>query len=197
MKNSQVTTRNGDSGTTRTLAGDVLAKSHAVLECTGWVDSLRAQTAYIRLLILEKKSRDHAEVADFLLWLLHVYFLMGSAVNDPLNKHPEYRKGEIGPEHLERLEAEQRRLEKLIRLPKSFIVSASNLVSAQTDVTATVARTLERNLVRLQEAIPGFEAAAMLSFCNRLSDYLYILARYLEEGHHLVVDYDIVTEPGK
>ena len=197
MNHSQVTTKNGDKGTTATLAGDVLPKGHPVLECTGWVDSLRAQTAYVRLLILEKKSRDHAEVADFLLWLLHVYFLMGTAVNDPLNKHPEYRKGEIGTEHLERLEAEQRRLEEHLQLPKSFIVSASNVVSAQLDITATSARTLERNLVRLKETVPEFEATELLSFCNRLSDYLYVLARYLEEGHHLVVDYDLVVKSDK
>ncbi len=192
MKRSQVTTKHGDLGSTTTLGGEQLPKGHPTLEATGWVDSLRAQTAYSRLMILERRPKDHEACADFLLWLLHVYFLMGSAVNDPENRQPQYRKGEVGAAHLERLETEQQRLEAALQLPNAFIVSASNPVAAQIDITATVARGLERNLVRLKEAVPAFHAEPLLAFSNRLSDYLYVLARYLEDGHHQVVDYNKV-----
>ena len=68
---SQVTTKKGDLGTTRTLAGDVLSKADPVIECSGWLDALRAHIALLRLNILQQTPEDHEQLADFLLWLLH------------------------------------------------------------------------------------------------------------------------------
>lgn len=186
---SRVTTRNGDAGTTRTLSGEIVSKGDIVLECTGRVDELRAHTALARMLILERKPRDHEALADFLFWLLHVYFLIGTEVNDPAGVHPEYRKETTGAGHLARLEAEQARLEAALQLPRAFIVCASGVLSAQIDVAATVARTLERDLVRLKASEPAFEGEHILAFVNRVSDYLYVLARYVEDGVHVPVDY--------
>lgn len=189
---SPVTTKRGDTGTTMILAGQRLSKSHIILETTGRVDSLRAQTALLRMQILEQGSETQKELAEPLFWLLHCYFLIGTAVNDPECAHPEYRQTDLNEEHLTRLEAIQTALEAKITLPKSFIVSASNTLAAQADVTATVARELERALVSLKEALPAFEVVTILAFVNRLSDFLYIVARVLEEGNHVPVDYGVL-----
>lgn len=191
---SRVTTKKGDSGTSRTLGGDTLAKSHAIFECCGWLDMLRAYTAMLRLELVEQRPEEFDELSRFLLWLLHCYFLIGTACNDPLRKHPEFRKGEIGPGHLQKLEEEQERLESTLHLPKAFIVSATNRLAAQADLAAAIARTLERHIVRLKETQPKFDAAAILVFVNRLSDYLYVLGRYLEDGRHQTVDYSILED---
>lgn len=189
---SPVTTKRGDSGTTLTLGGQRLPKSHPILEATGKLDSLRAHTALLRLQIMENGDEAQREVAEPLFWLLHACFLIGTAVNDPECIHPEYRVADLGPDHLERLEGIQTALEGRITLPKSFIASASNLLSAQADITATVARELERALVQLSEAVPAFEAVQILAFVNRLSDFFYIVARFLEQGIHLPVDYSVM-----
>jgi cob(I)alamin adenosyltransferase len=186
---SRVTTTKGDQGTTRTLSGETLPKSHPVLDATGAVDTFRAQLALLRLQILASPALDRDELGEFLLWLLHTTFLIGTEVNDPRNIHPEYRQDTLGPKHLERLEAEQSRLEGGLHLPRAFIVTATNLPAAQADLTATVARDLERQLVRLRETEPLFDTAHLLPYTNRLSDYLYILARHLEGGAHAPVDY--------
>ena len=156
------------------------------------LDELRAQTALVRLRILDERPEDCDRLADFLLWLLHVYFLIGSACSDPLNKHPEFRKRDLKPGDLAKLEAEQQWLEEQTPLPRSFIVSASNMLSGQADVACTVVRRLERNLVRLQEHVPEFEAADLLVFVNRLSDFLFMLARKLEHPTHMTVDYKVL-----
>ena len=189
---SPVTTKRGDTGTTLTLAGQRLAKSHPILQTTGKVDSLRAQTALLRMQILERGTKHQRELAEPLFWLLHCYFLIGTAVNDPECVHPEYRQSDLDESHLARLEEIQTMLESKISLPQSFIVSASNSLSAQADVTATVARELERALVQLKESIPAFEVVSILAFINRLSDSLYIMARFLEEGEHVPVDYGVL-----
>jgi len=189
---SPVTTKRGDTGTTLILGGTRLPKSHLILETTGRVDSLRAHTALLRMQILEKGNDTQQELAEPLFWLLHAYFLIGTAVNDPECVHPEYRQSDLADGHLAELEAIQTALEAKITLPRSFIVSASNVLAAQADVTATVCRELERSLVALKEAIPAFEERVILAFVNRLSDFLYIVARVLEEGQHVPVDYGVL-----
>jgi cob(I)alamin adenosyltransferase len=191
---SQVTTKRGDAGDTTALSGDSFPKSHVIMECVGGIDELRAHTALARLQVLRARPEDGKETADFLLWLLHTYFLIGSACSDPLDKHLEYRWDNLAQKHIDVLEREQMRLESIVKLPHAFIVSASNEVAAQIDIVCTVARRLERAIVRLKEAIPEWKAADILVFLNRLSDYLYILARYLEDGQHTSVDYHILQD---
>lgn len=189
---SRVTTKNGDAGSTRTLGGDVLSKSHPIVECTGRLDALRAHLALLRLEIIAAQPDELEALEKFLFWLLHCCFLIGAEVNDPKRKHPEYRQGEIGAFHLDRLEVEQARLEAMVTFPRGFIVSAGNRTAAVADVVATVARDFERSLVRLSEAIPEFKATALIAFTNRLSDYLYVLARYLDKGRGQPVDYSVI-----
>ena len=86
-------------------------------------------------------------------------------------------------------EAFQAELEAKVRLPKQFILSASNPIAAQMDFACTLVRQAERSAVRLKEAVPAFEAALILAFLNRLSDTLFMLARYLDGAGHLTVDY--------
>ncbi len=187
---SQVTTKNGDDGTTRTLGGDLLPKSHPIVEANGALDSLRAQLAVLRLAIVDRNPAGAEQHAAFLWWLMHLSFLAGAEISDPLWRHHAFHPGKVGPEHLAKLEAEQDRLEQMTPLPHAFIVSAANVAAATADVTATVARQFERRLVTLHEAMPEFNCGDLLIFANRLSDYLYILARRLDDGRFQTVDYD-------
>jgi cob(I)alamin adenosyltransferase len=187
---SKVTTKKGDQGTTRLLSGETVSKAHPIVECTGQVDKVRAHIALLRHQILTGQAPGAETHADFLFWVLHCCFLMGTEVNDPRCTHPEYRKGEIGAAHLQKLETQQEQLESNLEMPREFIVSAANLLSAQADVCATLVRDLERALVRLKESIPEFKAELLLAFTNRLSDYCFILARTLDDDDFTVVDYE-------
>ena len=191
---SQVTTKRGDAGETTALSGDSIPKSHPIAECVGAVDELRAHTALARLRIIAEKPRHYERAAESLLWLMHTYFLIGSACSDPWNKHPERRKRDIGPKDLKRLEAEQQWLEERTPLPSAFIVSASGASSAQVDVACSVARRLERNMMRLRECVPEFVSADLFAFVNRLSDFLYMLARMIDHPVHETVRYDLLDE---
>lgn len=189
---SQVTTKRGDSGGTTTIAGETLSKSHAIIECSGQIDSLRAQTALCRLEILRSGHPDAPSIAEFLHWLLHIYFSIGSQCNDPRNLRPEYRKVDVGPEHLKKLEAHQAEFEARVKLPRQFVLSAGTLASAHLDIACTTARSAERSIVRLKEAVPEFSAEAILAFMNRLSDSLFMLARWVDGGAFTTVDYGVL-----
>lgn len=189
---SKITTKRGDTGQTSALSGERISKAHPIIECTGCLDELRTHVALVRQLLLERASPDDGATAEFLLWLLHVCFVIGSQVSDPQNKKPQYRVANLGPEHLERLEREEANLDERVDLPKAFIVSATNPLAAHVDLTCTVARRFERSLVALKEAVPEFDTSVVVPFVNRLSDYLFFLARYVEGGHHHTVDYGIL-----
>jgi cob(I)alamin adenosyltransferase len=190
-RRSQVTSKRGDTGETTTLGGDDVAKSHPVIECCGCVDELRAYIALVRQKALAQRP-DDSESAKFLLWLLHCCFAIGSQCSDPRNAHPDYRKVDINPSHVKKLEAFQQKIEDEVKLPKQFVVSASNELAAHVDVLTTLARRLERAIVRLKEVEPTFDCATILVFVNRLSDTLYMLARKFDGGKRETVDYSII-----
>lgn len=186
------TTKKGDDGHTRLLSGERVSKAHPAVMCTGTLDAFRASLAEARLELIASAKPEAEQHAAFLYWLLHVCFLIGTEVNDPCVRKPEYRVGEVDEEALKRLEQEQERLEAQLNLPRAFIVTATNLLSARFDVLATRARLLEREIVLLAESEPNFHASPLLAFVNRLSDYLVVLARVLEEGQHQPVDYTVI-----
>jgi ATP:cob(I)alamin adenosyltransferase len=190
---SQVTTKKGDRGTTVTIAGVEYPKSHPLVECCGQIDTLRAYTALCRINILASGREDAQRLGELLHWLLHVYFLIGSQCNDPENIKPHYRRVDLGAGHLAKLEAFQAELEAQVKLPKQFILSASTALAAQLDFACTLVRQTERSAVRLKEAVPAFESEHILAFLNRLSDCLFMLARYLDGGAFVTVDYGIVA----
>lgn len=191
---SRVTTKKGDEGMSRALDGEVYSKSHPLMEAVGAVDELRAQTAMLRQTILRDEMSESKAIAEFLLWVLHTYFLIGTECSDPTGRKPEYRVAHLTPAHLKKLEKEQGRLEKEIDFAKAFIAGGATIAAAQADLVCTAVRRLERSLIRLKEAVPLFECERLLPFVNRLSDYFFVLARFLEGGEHIAVDYAILDE---
>ncbi len=191
---SLVTTGAGDHGATHCIGGDKISKNHPIIACSGWLDTVRAQTARFRLTLIEAGPERYEDIAEVLFWVLHCLFVIGTECSDPARKHPEYRHTELGPDHLARLETEQARLETTIELPRAFIVSATSQLSAELDVLATQTRHFERHLVQLKEAVPEFNGEHLLPFANRLGDFFYVLARYLEDREHEPVDYTVLDE---
>jgi cob(I)alamin adenosyltransferase len=189
---SQVTTKRGDSGETRALSGEVFLKSHPIFASCGDVDAVRAGIAALRLKLQRRGTEQATEANEFLFWLLHVCFLVGSQCNDPLNKKPQYRNRDLSTKEMDTLEEFQAKLEAQVELPKYFIVSASNELAAMTDVLCTDVRRLERSIIILKESLPEFDVAIVLPFINRLSDTLFMLARWLENGIHTPVDYEVL-----
>lgn len=185
---SQVTTKRGDQGETTALSGRDYPKNHPVMEAVGALDELRAQLALLRVKV-RGGGRPEPEVMPLLDWLQHALFLVGAQCSDPLFERPEYHRGRIGPEHVEKLEVLQGVIEARVTLPKSFIAGASNELAAQTDICCTLARRFERRLASLCQALPEMEPGALVPFVNRLSDALYMAARLLEHGEHEPVDY--------
>lgn len=184
-----VTTRRGDRGTTVSLAGEDQPKHHAVMEAVGAVDEARAHLALLRLQLAAPDAPERDAIHACVTRVMHAFFAIGAACSDPEDRKPDYHPARIGPEHVAWLEEEQARLEGQVELARSFVVGASNEAAAQADIACTIVRRLERRVSALMSAYPAMDAEFLLIFVNRLSDYLFITARYLEGGNHEPVDY--------
>jgi cob(I)alamin adenosyltransferase len=194
---SKVTTKRGDHGETTALSGQSYSKAHPIIACAGAVDEARAQTALLQCLLANEGNPRHQEIVTVLDWVLHTFFVIGTECSDPERKHPEYRRAELDESHLRKLEETQLRLENEVDLPPAFIVGASTIPAAHADLGCTAVRRLERALTELQAVFPDFEPGILPAFVNRLSDFFYILARWLEDTDHNPVDYSVLQPPRK
>ncbi|MFO7973715.1 MAG: ATP:cob(I)alamin adenosyltransferase [Candidatus Hydrogenedentota bacterium] len=192
---SKITTKRGDHGETTALNGQTYSKAHPIIACTGAVDEARAQTALLQRILAAENDTEGQDLVPFLHWVLHAFFVIGTECSDPEKKHPEYRRAKLDQRALRKLEEAQLRLENEVNLPPAFIVGASTIPAAHADLACTTVRHLERSIIELHRAIPDFEPGIIPAFVNRLSDYLYILARWLEKGNHHPVDYSLLEPP--
>lgn len=188
---SYVTTKQGDSGKTRLLNGQWVSKDSEIIECLGRLDALRTHLSLLRLKILETNNTHKDFLSDSLLWLIHCCFITGTQISDPSGKQIPSDHPQLNAKHLHQLEEYQLKLEEHLQLPKKFIAAASNIISAHADIATTVARDFERQLVSILKNHAEISNETFLPFYNRLSDFLFIVARILDDNQFNTVNYSI------
>ncbi|MCX8065650.1 MAG: ATP:cob(I)alamin adenosyltransferase [Candidatus Hydrogenedentes bacterium] len=193
---SIITTKKGDQGSSTLPDGRVVSKSSELIECLGSLETLRAHLALLKIKIDNTNSPQKQSLSEFLMWLLHCIFITGSQLADPSKKVTPSDHPKISKEHLEILENFQLHLEKKVSLPRKFIVCGSNEISGYADIVVSTARNFERKLVRFLKTSEGLiiQNEWLLPFYNRVSDFLFILARNLDENKFVTVDYSILSK---
>ncbi|MCR5078291.1 MAG: cob(I)yrinic acid a,c-diamide adenosyltransferase [Prevotella sp.] len=171
----KIYTKNGDKGKTSLCGGHRVLKSDLRVEAYGTVDELSAHIGLlVSLLSAENKYEDVHAVIPFLEQVQQILFTVGSSLASE----------EDVSLHLSSLVQEQGVLEDKIdfmtaQMPvqHSFILPGGTVFSAQCHVCRTVCRRAERCIVALcgQHDV----SQDILSYMNRLSDYFFILSRYV------------------
>ena len=166
-------TRAGDEGETSLLFGQKLSKASPRTEAYGSLDSAISAMGLARALCKD------ARVKETLLRLQRELFTVGSELATPpedLDKLEEYFKP-VDAAMTEALESEIDGLKAQVKLPRAFIVPGATAGSGAIDMARSLLRTAERRAVALSNAgeLPNGE---VLRYLNRLSDLLFILARY-------------------
>ena len=169
MKKSIIYTGTGDKGTTSLVGGERVSKAHQRIESYGTVDELNS---FIGLLItsLEEKADQ-----DFLLFIQHKLFTIGSYLATDQENTELKVESKVMPETITRIEREIDRLDNELPKMRNFILPGGSRPASLAHVCRTVCRRAERQIYRLAETIPVEEP--VLVFINRLSDYLFVLAR--------------------
>jgi cob(I)alamin adenosyltransferase len=168
----KIYTKTGDAGETALFGGRRVAKSHLRVDAYGTIDELNAFTG---LLI------DHLpplqDVRSLLIQVQHRLFTIGAHLaSDPEKKLPT---PDLAEEDLLVLEQAMDNMDAELPPLKNFILPGGSPVVSHAHVCRTVCRRAERLVVALHahsEVDP-----LVLRYLNRLSDYFFVLSRYLAQ----------------
>ncbi|MGN0235478.1 MAG: cob(I)yrinic acid a,c-diamide adenosyltransferase [Paludibacteraceae bacterium] len=171
-----VYTKTGDRGDTSLANMERVSKSSLRLEAYGTADELNAFVGVLR-------AHGVPAVDGQLLWVQHKLFNAGAA----LSLAPGLWIDESDVEQIEHWIDE---MQNELPPQRCFILPAGNEQVAYAHICRTTTRRLERDIVRLQasEAVVPDTCAesVLLSFVNRLSDYFFVLARYMAHLNHIL-----------
>lgn len=169
IKKSIIYTGTGDKGMTSLVGGYRVSKADKRIESYGTIDELNS---FIGLLITE--IGDQAD-KDFLLFIQHKLFTIGSYLATD-QEHSELKiKSRVMPETITRIEQEIDRIDEKLPKMRNFILPGGTHTAAIAHVCRTVCRRAERCIYHL--AIDSPVEEPVLIFINRLSDYLFVMAR--------------------
>ncbi len=169
----KIYTKRGDAGQTDLFGGDRVAKDVLRVAAYGDVDELNA-TLGVAL-----AAGCEAQLAESLRTIQNALFDLGAslATPDPAHRAKAGVAG-VGGADIEALEALIDRLEDDLEPLASFILPGGSAVAAQLHVARTVCRRAERAVVRLAGSRGESVDEGSLGFLNRLSDLLFVMARY-------------------
>ena len=170
----KIYTRSGDKGRTSLIGGRRVSKTHYRLEAYGTIDELNA---YLGLLVAQLPASS-AQLST-LQQIQNTLFVLGAQLATPSDVPTTTA---ITPAMVEGLEAAIDDIDARLPQLRAFVLPGGCLPSAQCHVCRTVCRRAARRVLPLASrvAIP----AEVTSYLNRLSDYLFVLARLLnaEQG---------------
>ena len=180
----KIYTKSGDEGQTGLLFGGRVSKADIRTEAYGSTDHAVSAIGLARAL------SDDERVKDILLQVQREMFMIGAELaTDNSNRHHLLQRFKIvSQDNVARLETLIDQLNAEVQLPPKFIIPGASPASAALDVARTQTRSAERRVVELQnrDMLPNRQ---ILIYINRLSDLLFMLARY--QDRHLPME--IVT----
>ena len=180
----QIYTRSGDEGETGLLFGGRVSKAELRTEAYGSTDHAVSAIGMARAVTSEPK------IGRILLDVQREMFMIGAELATALeNRHHLLERFTIVDEaHVANLEGLIDEIGAEVELPPNFIIPGASAGSAALDVARTQVRTAERRVVELKSAglLPNIQ---ILVYLNRLSDLLFMLARYEDRN----LPFEIVT----
>ena len=175
---SKIYTRTGDDGTTGTGTGDRLSKSSQLFVVMGDIDELNSHLGMVMALLsqdapanINQNNISQEDISHTLSVIAHLLFNLGGELAMP-------KFVGITKTHTQFLEHAIDKMNDTLPSLQDFILPKGTPLVCQIHIARSVARRAERNCVRLQEQT-GQLSADSLTFINRLSDYLFVLARFV------------------
>jgi cob(I)alamin adenosyltransferase len=181
---TQIYTRSGDKGKTSLGDGSRVPKFDQRIHAIGTVDELNALLGIVRLYLTEPHHQ------EMIARLQNDLFDVGADLCWPEAKKPSHSL-RIRLQHTERLEKEIDQFNQELKPLQSFVLPGGSLASAYLHLARTIARRAERIVCEVHERTPI--NPLLLCFLNRLSDYLFVMARYLNNKGQG----DLLWVPGK
>lgn len=169
---AKVTTGTGDTGYTGLIGEQRVPKYDLRPDTFGTVDEATSALGLARAVAQDQRVKD---------LIFHIqqelYLLMGELATPPEN----YEKMglRMTAEHVRWLEQQEEELKREVEIPNKFVIPGDTLDGAALDLARTIIRRAERMAVKLlhEKVIQNIE---VVRYLNRLSDLIFILARFIE-----------------
>jgi cob(I)alamin adenosyltransferase len=170
----KIYTKTGDKGGTSLIGGVRVPKSHIRIESYGTVDELNSYLGMVNDIC------NNANITASLREIQDRLFTIGSALATDPGKEIKMKLPDLHDADVTWLEERIDEMNEVLPEMRSFILPGGNLGASTCHVARCVCRRAERICVSMQqqnELIPPL----IIQYLNRLSDYLFVLARYI--GH--------------
>ena len=173
LRTMKLYTKNGDSGETMLLFGGRISKSDPRAEAYGEIDVAVSAMGLARAL----SEDDFIKIT--LLEIQREMFTVGSELATSPEKWNSLRSkyAVVTADMVSRIEEIIDRLQRDVEMPPEFIVPGGSPGSGALDLARSMVRTAERRVVALNE-IGEIKNREVLRYLNRVSDLLFIMARY-------------------
>ena len=181
VKLNKIYTRTGDDGTTGLVDGSRILKSTALMAAIGDVDeansAIGVAIAEIRAAALGATSSAFF-LASLLARIQNDLFDLGADLATPAETPGEALR--ILPGQVARLESEIDSLNEQLNPLTSFVLPGGSRAAAATHVARATVRRAERATIAAAQQVPV--SADCVAYLNRLSDYLFVAARVLNQN---------------
>ena len=171
---NRIYTRTGDAGTTRLASGAPVSKADPRVEAYGGVDETNSVIGLVRL-----STADDPVLDPMLARIQNDLFDLGADLATPEKPEGSASALRIVDSQVDRLEAEIDELNAELSPLTSFVLPGGSPAAAALHLARTTCRRAERDCVALaaREAV----SPAALKYLNRLSDLLFVAARWAND----------------
>ena len=186
---NKIYTRTGDDGTTALGSGRRVAKYDLRVECYGTLDETNAAIGLARL-----HTRESLPVLDAMLARIqNDLFDLGADLCFPDETRDARGRLQVTDAQVERIESEIDTLNGELQPLRSFVLPGGTPAASFLHLARTVSRRAERLMVALASRPDEPVGDAALRYINRLSDFLFVAARFANDKGKA----DVTWVPGK
>ncbi len=169
----KVYTKTGDKGETSLVHGERVGKDDLRVISYGNIDEVNSYVGHLRELLKDDKTRKELEKIQ------NELFNLGGLVSCSSEKRLEYKLPKIEEKNIKFLEERIDEYTKELPELKNFILPGGSVEASVAHICRTVTRRLERSLYEYSRKYPTEIDQLYLSYVNRLSDYFFVLGRYI------------------
>lgn len=167
MSGNKIYTKSGDQGYTKLANAESITKDSETIEACGTIDELNSYLGLTILYIKDSEIKQKLQRTQQELVIVNARLALASATKI------------ITIEHVQTLECEIDEMSEILPQIESFIVAVQTKAAAHLQIARTICRRAERMVVKLAKVNKLTEIT--ISYLNRLSDWLFTLARFVEE----------------
>lgn len=168
----KIYTKTGDQGSTALFGGARVPKNHIRIESYGTVDELNSYIGLVRDSLADKPVREALKEIQDRLFTLGAILATDPSKDPNKLQTPDLHKGDVTF-----LEGEIDRMEAPLEPLKNFILPGGHPTVSHCHIARCICRRAERMTVALNENEPVLPI--VMQYLNRLSDYLFMLGRYV------------------